>query len=151
MFIVTAKLSKKRALAIVLAVAVAITAIIVLAGRRDQAPESASGALDVVAYLESLGWQVAPEPIEVQEIVIPREWSPVYEAYNVMQQEAGFDLTDYKGRPAVRHTHTVLNYPGQPEGVVADVLVSDGRVIGGAIQSIHLDGFIHGLFPNRSA
>jgi len=151
MFIVTAKLSKKKALAVVLAIALIITAVIILAGRRDSAPGGdAPSALDIVAYLEQLGWQVAPEPIEVQEIVIPRDWGPVYEAYNAMQLEAGFDLTDYKGRPAVRHSYEVLNYPGQAEGVVADVLVSDGRVIGGAIQSIHLDGFIHGLFPNRS-
>ena len=149
MFIVTAKLSKKKALAVVLAIVIVITAAIIFAGRRDQNPEGAPGALNIVAYLENLGWQVTPEPIEVQEILIPREWSPVYQAYNAIQLEAGFDLTDYKGRPAVRHTYEVLNYPGQPDGVVADVLVTDGRVIGGAIQSIHLDGFIHGLFPNR--
>jgi len=152
MFIVTAKLNRKRALAIVLVIAVLIAGIIVLAGHRTQRSEGiqAETAGDIVAYLEAMGWQIAPEPIEVLEILIPKEFNGAYEAYNALQLEAGFDLTAYKGRPATRHTYKVLNYPDQPDGVVADVLVSDGRIIGGNIQSVYLDGFIHGLFPNRS-
>ena len=152
MFIITAKLSKKRAIAIVLALAVVITAIIILAGRHDRAPATiqAQSTADIAAYLEGLGWQISPEPIEVQEILIPREFDAAYETYNAMQQEAGFDLARYKGRPAVRYSWQVLNYPGETEGVVADVLVSDKQIIGGDIRSVHLDGFIHGLFPNRS-
>jgi len=156
MFIVTAKLNRKRALAIVIVIALLLCAAIILAARRDQAanqgnpgvlsPETETAA-DVVAFLENLGWQIGPEPIEVQEILIPREFNQVYEAYNALQQEAGFNLADYKGRPAVRYTHEILNYPGQAEGVVADVLVAEGRIIGGAIQSIQVDGFIHRLFP----
>ncbi|MCL2564030.1 MAG: DUF4830 domain-containing protein [Oscillospiraceae bacterium] len=149
MFIVTAKLSKKRALVIVLVIAVLLTTVIVLAARRDRNTGiEAETAGDVVTFLETLGWQVDPEPIEVAEVLIPREWGEVYEAYNALQLEAGFDLTPHKGRPAVRHTYRVLNYPGQSDGVVVDVLVADGRVIGGGIQSVYLDGFIHGLFPN---
>jgi len=157
MFIVTAKLSKKKALLVIFAIALLLCSIILLAGRRDRAPEGGPNAEGTQvetagqarAYLENLGWQVSAEPIEGQEILIPREWGELYEAYNALQREAGFDLTDYKGRPAVRYTYEILNYPGQTEGVVADVLIADGRVIGGGIQSIHLDGFIHGLFPNR--
>ena len=152
MFIFTAKLNKKKAIVIVLAIALILTAIIVLAGRRDRDTTyiPAETAADIVAYLENLGWQVAPEPIEVQEILIPREFDAVYEAYNVMQIEAGFDLRDHRGRPATRYRWQVLNYPGQTEGVIADVLVSGGYIIGGDIQSVTIDGFIHGLFPNRS-
>ena len=158
MFIVTAKLNRKKALAIVLALALVLCAIIILAGRRDRAAEGTPGTLDapietagdVVAFLENLGWEVVAEPIDIQEVLIPREFGPIYEAYNALQREAGFDLYDHRGRPAVRHTHEILNYPGQSEGVVADVLIADNRVIGGAIQSIHLDGFMHGLFPHRN-
>ena len=153
MFIVTAKLSKKKAVFLILALACILTAVIVLAGRRDRGPDSvdipAETLADIIAYLEGLGWQVAPEPIEAQEVLIPRAFDAVYEAYNAMQLEAGFDLSDYRGRPAIRYRWQVLNYPGQPEGVVADVLVADGQIIGGDIQSTHLDGFIHALFPNR--
>ena len=152
MFIVTAKLNKKRAIAIVLAVALILTAIIILASRRDRDTTEipAQNAAEIVAYLERLGWQVAPEPIEIQEILIPREFDAVYEAYNTMQIEAGFDLRDHRGRPATRYRWQVLNYPDQTDGVIADVLVADGYIIGGDIQSVNIDGFIHGLFPNQS-
>jgi len=150
MFIVTTKLSRKKALAVVLIIAILIATIIILAGHRDQNPAGvqAETASDIVAYLETLGWQVTPDPLEVREVLIPREFTQAYETYNALQLEAGFDLTTYKGRPATQHTYQVLNYPNQPDGVVADVLVSNGRIIGGSIQSVHLDGFIHGLFPN---
>ena len=154
MFIVTAKLNRKKAIAVILAIALAITAIILLAGRRDQSPESPGAteipvetAADIVTFLEYLGWQVSPEPIDIREVLIPREWGQVYEAYNALQLEAGFDLSNHRGRPAMRHTYEILNHPDQTEGVVADVLVANGQIIGGGIQSIHLDGFIHGLFP----
>jgi len=159
-FIVTAKLSKKRAVVIVLAIALLICTVIILAGRRDRASEHGDRPAaerrvqteaDLVSYLESLGWQVDPSPIEVREVLIPREFDHVFEAYNHMQREAGFDLAVYRGLPAVRYTFTITNYPGHYEGVVADLLIADGRIIVGDIQSIHLDGFIHALFPNREA
>ena len=154
MFIVTTKFSKKKALIIVLAIAVVIAAIIILAGRQDQrtdpnAPNTrVENSADILTYLDTLGWQVASEPLEVQEVVIPREFDQIFKTYNALQREAGFDLEDYKGVPVVRHTWQVLNHPEQADGVVADVLVADGRIIGGDVHSTHIDGFMHGLFPH---
>ena len=151
MFIFTAKFNKRKALIIVLALAIILGMVIFIAGRRDQnnapaAPEvRIERAEDVVAYLESLGWQVSPDPIEVQDVLIPREFSAVYEVYNTMQKEAGFDLSNWRGRDAVRFTYQILNYPDHPTGIVADVLVADHLIIGGNIQSIQLDGFMHEL------
>ena len=152
MFIVTAKFSKKKALIIVLILALLLTAIILFAGRRDQTEQNIliERPEDVVTFLESLGWQVDPTPLEMQEVVIPREFNEVFEQYNDMQIEHGFDLRDFKGMAAVRHTYQITNYPGQTEGVVADVLVSEGRVICGNIQSFTVDGFIHGLSENQT-
>lgn len=157
MFILTAKFSKKKAVAIVLALALVLCAIIFLAGRRDQNGEGGLGAVpipveraeDIIEFLNSLGWQVSEEPIEIQEVLIPREFSAAYEAYNALQKKAGFDLTTYSGQDALRYTYRVLNYPGQQEDVVADVLVAKGNVIGGNIQSIRLDGFMHELRPRE--
>ena len=152
MFIVTAKFSKKKALIIVLILAMLLTAIILFAGRRDQGSQVQDIPIenpeDVVTFLETLGWEVNPTPLEMQEVVIPREFNEVFEQYNDMQIEHGFDLRDFRGMAAVRHTYQITNYPGQTEGVVADVLVSEGRVIGGNIQSFTVDGFIHGLSEN---
>ena len=153
MFIVTAKFSKKKALIVVFALALVLFSIIVFAGRRSQGEESniipVEEAQDIINHLESLGWQVNPDPVEVQAVLLPREFSEVFEAYNEMQLALGFDLRNYKGMEAMRYTFAISNYPGHPEGVVADVLVAQNRIIGGDIQSLRLDGFIHGLVPNR--
>jgi len=153
MFIVTAKLNKKKALLIVLAISLVLGAIILIAGRRDQenVQLKVESEIDILAHLEALGWDVVPEALEIQAVLIPREFSEIFEAYNKMQQEAGFDLRDYKGREAVRYTYRVLNHPEQAEGVILDVLVSDGRIIGGDVQSIHHNGFLHGLIPRQGA
>jgi len=159
MFIVTAKLSKKKALLIVLAIAVTISALIFLTGQRDRHNENPQAAptrevhteQDIAAYLETLGWQVAPSPLEVQEILIPREFDHVFEAYNHMQIQAGFDLSNYQGLPALRYTYEIKNHPDQSEGVVADVLIVNNQIVGGDIQSLLQDGFIHGLIPKEGA
>jgi len=153
MFIITAKLSKKRALLIVLALALIIGGIILLAGNRDrnQTHLSIESEADIIAHLADLGWEVAPDALEIQTVLIPREFTELFEHYNDMQKEAGFDLGNYRGHEAVRYTYRILNHPSQTEGVIVDVLVADGRIIGGDLQSIHLDGFIHGLIAREGA
>ena len=155
MFIVTTKFSKKKALIIVLVFALLLTAIILFAGRRDRLDSESQhipieNPNDVVMFLESLGWQVDPNALEVQEVVIPREFNEVFENYNQLQKEHGFNLEDFQGMVAMRYTYQVLNYPDQAQGVVADVLVAQGRVIGGNIQSFTPDGFLYGLIANTA-
>ena len=157
MFIVTAKFSKRKALCIVLALAIVIGAIIFFAGRNGSANEGTLPEAqietpeDVAAFLESLGWQVSQQPLEVQEILIPRSFSDVYLAYNELQIKAGFDLTAWHGMDAVRFTFAIENYPDHPTGIVADVLVADQKIIGGNIQATQLDGFMHELRANENA
>ena len=46
-----------------------------------------------------------------------------------------------------KYTYQILNYPSAEKDdiIKADLLVSDGRVIGGDVYSPKLDGFIIGL------
>ena len=88
MFIYTAKLNRKRAVLAVLILAAVLIAVILLAGSRDQSRAEAAALSAVVrtneervAYLEGLGWQVEAEPLEVQQIVIPKKFTNVYENY----------------------------------------------------------------------
>lgn len=149
MFIFSFKFDKKKAITIVLAVAVIVCAIILFAGHRDSSAGGTSAApvriqseADIVNYLESLGWEVSAEPIEVQQIVIPREFTDVYENYNALQKTQGYDLSNYRGLEAVRYTYEVLNYPGEEGKVVADIIVANEEIIAGDIQSVELGGFM---------
>ena len=161
MFIFTWRFTKLKAVIFVLLLAVVICALVLIAGsgaepaeQSDQAVSAAPAALDGndarVAYLEALGWQVEPEPLEEQTIVIPRQFDGVYSQYHELQLKQGFDLSPYAGLEARRYTYTVLNYPGCAENVVADLIIYRSAVIAGDIHCTALDGFMEGLeYPSE--
>lgn len=150
MFIFSTRLNKKKVVAVILAIAVILCLIIVLAGRgEDRAASGSSTAItsqkDVEVYLKSLGWEIADEPTDIQEIVIPKEFSDVYNKYNDLQKKQGYDLTDHAGTDAVRYTYEILNYSDDNGKVVADIIVSGKKIIGADIQSVQMDGFMQEL------
>lgn len=156
MFIFTAKLNKKKAVLSLILLAVILCAVIVLVGRHDRAAANATADLlaktneQRVAYLESFGWEVETAPVETQSIVIPRQFPAVYEEYNKIQKDQGFDLEDYGGLEATRYTYKVLNYPDYNGDVFADLIIYKNCIIAADIHSITLDGFIHGVeFPEQ--
>jgi hypothetical protein len=155
LFIYTAKFSKKRAVIAVLILGIVLTSVILLVGSRhgDSVETSALSAVvrtneDRVAYLEGFGWKVNAEPIETQNVIIPKTFDGVYETYNALQIQQGFDLSAYGGMEATRYTYQITNYPNSSDQVVADIVVYRNRVIAGDVQSTALDGFMDGLaFP----
>ena len=63
-----------------------------------------------------------------------------------MQLNQGFDLSEYKGKKVTRYTYNVTNYEDESVGIVADMLVCDGRLIGGDICNTSAkDGFLVGF------
>ena len=96
------------------------------------------------AFLESLGWETSVEPVDVREVIIPEEWNSVFEEYNDLQKQQGFDLDKYRGKQATIYTYQILNYDGA-ENVVANLMVFDGRLIAGDVCSAELGGFMQGL------
>ena len=54
-----------------------------------------------------------------------------YAQYLELQNGQGFNLQKYAGKRVKRYTWTVTNYPGQPEGVQAHLLLCRNTVIGG--------------------
>ena len=150
MFVLTFKWNKKTALLIVVAAAVLLCAVIFSIG----ASGSGSGAVgssklktneDRVKFLENLGWEVDETPVSEKKVVIPKEFTDIYNTYNRMQLDQGYDLTQFRGMEAVIYTYTVTNYSGYTGKVVADLYVLNYKVIGGDIHSLAIDGFMHGL------
>lgn len=96
-------------------------------------------------YLASYGWESAQE-FETKELTIPQEWNDVYDAYNEVQLNQGFDLTNFKGKAVTLYTYTITNYENTSEGIVADMLVCDGNLIGGDVCNTSAeDGFLVGF------
>ena len=96
-------------------------------------------------YLESFGWTVEPEPLAVEELLIPEEFDETYTQYLELQSSQGFDLTQYCGKRVKRYTYVITNYPTGETGVQAGLLIYKNTVIGGDVLSPQLGGFIHSL------
>ena len=159
MFIYSAKMNKKKIAAVLIGVAaVVLVLVFVLTGGGDGEPADDPHAAqlellrterleteeDRLRLLASLGWTVG-DPAESTEVRIPAEFSEVYEKYNAIQTEQGLDLADYRGEKVMRYAYRILNHPSGEEAVRATLLVKNGRLIGGDVCSMKLDGFMHGL------
>lgn len=99
---------------------------------------------DRLAYLNGLGWQVSPQPIATEELLIPEQFDDSYQGYLQLQADQGFDLNQYRGKRVKRYTYQLTNYPTQAEPVQIALLVYKNRVVGGQIQSSS-GSFLHGL------
>lgn len=103
-------------------------------------PTAAQGA----AWLREQGWEVDPEPSGEMEVVVPARFDPIYESYNDIQKAQGFDISRYKGETVTKYTYLVKNYPQEPDGVAANLLVYQGRLIAADLCSLELGGFLKG-------
>lgn len=110
----------------------------------DSRIDDSSSVLD---FVSSLGWDVNETPDEIREVIIPSEFDDVYTNYNNIQLSQNYDLSDYCGERVKKWTYTINNYPGYEgeEFIKINILVFDGKVIGGDVCSVKLDGFMHGF------
>lgn len=149
MLVMTAKLDKKKIALIFAAVVVAITALVMLfSGGRDTEPTVSTGVSDNdsrVAFLKSFGWEVITSPTESSQVKIPKESSEIFERYNQLQKNQGYDLSQFAGKTVMRYVYQVRNYPGATEPVYATLLVYKDQVVGGDITDTSAKGKIQGF------
>ena len=62
-------------------------------------------------FLSRYGISVKETPYLAEEIIIPETFDDFYKNYNVLQIESGLNLSDYKGKKAIRFTYEILNFP----------------------------------------
>lgn len=159
MFIMTAKLTKGKIAAAVLALLLVIIGIIALAvsgtGNED-ALTAKIGDIDVsfkniktnddrIAFLTTFGWEVSREAIEIEDVTIPDEFDDVYKQYNELQKSQGLDLSKYRGKSVKRYTYLVSNHPSGENEVYANLLIYKNKIIGGDVCSAKYGGFMHGF------
>lgn len=159
MFVITAKLSKRKAAAIIAGIAVLLAVILLIVSSVNPKTEetAADGSSIEVSYkkikdnparitfLNAFGWEVAENPISIEEVVIPEKFEDVYEDYNELQKSQGLDLEKYQGKTVRRYTYRVMNYEGCDSAVYANLLIYKNRVIGGDVCSSEYKGFMHGF------
>lgn len=155
MFVFSFKASKNKLAAAAIAFTAVFAAALVLFGKTNHPVSKnetavsyrAENSAQRIAFLSQFGWKASAEPSEVREIIIPENFDDGYTEYAQMNKAQGLDLELYKGMRVKRWTYDILNYPGyEGSGTVqANLLVCDGRVIGGDICSLEQNGFIHGF------
>ena len=149
MFVMTAKVDKKKISIVAAAVAALIVMLIIaLTGGKAQttgAELSVSTNDDRVQFLSSHGWEVVTSPVETSQVRIPSNASEVFSRYNALQKTMGYDLSQYAGKTVMRYVYTIKNYPGATEPVYATILICDNRIIGGDVTNTAATGKIQGF------
>ena len=160
MFVYSVKTSKSKIIVLAAALVAIVIAIAAVMGKGEKpaaADDSAisykaENAAERAAFLSQFGWKIAEDPVEISEVIIPNDFDAGYVEYAEMNKAQGLDLEPYKGMRAKRWTYNILNYPGlenQAGLVQANLLIFEGRVIGGDVCSLDKNGFIHGfVFPS---
>lgn len=155
MKVLTVKLRPKMALGLICIAAGVLVVLLTFAAGHVQTNRSAPSAAkpagaacaDCAAgakLLTDMGWQVGDS--NQKTITVPRNWDTVYTDYNALQKQQGYDLTPYKGKQVQLYTYEITNYTGYDQGIVADLLVYEGRVIGSDLCNTSAkDGFMLGL------
>jgi len=164
MFIYSLKASTLKFIAVVvISIGLLITLISIIPGGGETVyAASNSGQSDVkinykniktnddrINFLKQFGWEVNPEPVEMAEIFIPKDFDAIYSKYNDVQKAQFLNLEKYKNKAVKRYTYEITEYPQYNGTVYANVLVYKEKVVGGDICSAELNGFMHGFDKNN--
>jgi hypothetical protein len=145
MMVMTAKVDKKKILIILAAVVVVIAGIFLIFGVGDSAPTVSTGVANNdarVAFLKSFGWDVTTSPVESGQVRIPEAGNEVFDRYNTLQKNQGYDLSAYAGKTVMRYVYQINNFPSASAPVYATLLVYKNQVIGGDVTDTSAKGAI---------
>lgn len=102
---------------------------------------SAQNNAERIAFLKSFKVDCKTEPSEIREVVIPTDFSGIFDEYQAAQIKQGFSLEELKGCRVKRFTYDIN---GENDGkCIAEMLVKDGKIV--AAARINLEN--GGIFP----
>ena len=88
---------------------------------------------DRANYAKTLGYSISADSETVQNIVIPAVFGSVYENYNALQKQCGFDLSLYKGEDAVQYTYIITDYTDDSgntlDNIRMNLIIVSGRIV----------------------
>ena len=138
-------ITRRRMALMSLALGLVIGSALLLAGcfGGDKETEVITAATNEerVAYLEALGWQVEPQPIETLDLQLPEKLEGEWDAYAKLQKGQGLPFSEFAGQAVKRYTYTVTNYPDIPQGVQANLYLWGDQIIGGDVIFTGQGGF----------
>ena len=151
MLFMTAKVDKKKLIAILAAIAAVLALLLMFTGGGDDTNTAATASQSMatndarVQFLKDFGWDVAASPVESGQVKIPEASSQVFDRYNALQKSQGYDLSRFAGKTVMRYVYKIKNYPGATDPVYATLLVYKDQVIGGDVTDTSAKGVIRGF------
>lgn len=147
MFVKSFKVKKSSFAILVISACIIVVAVIiaVVAGKQNKVVYTLKTEKARQEFFKEMGWEVSAEYDECKVVIIPEKFNDVYENYNKLQKEQGFDLEKFKGKTVEIYTYRVKNYPDHEENIVANLMVYEGELIGGDVSCVEIDGFMQGL------
>ena len=140
--------TKRSRLPLVLGLLLLTAAVIWLGWRLIRSGESGiQGETEQqrISYIESFGWDAGITRVDVKEIRIPVDFDEVYEEYNDIQRQQGFDLRRYRAHSVRQYTYEISRTDDDPVPMLAHLLVENGIIIGADITSAQAGGFTGAL------
>lgn len=140
--------TKRSRLSLVLGLLLVAAAVIWLGWRLIRSGESGiPGETEQqrISYIESFGWDAGITRVDVKEIRIPVDFDEVYEEYNDIQRQQGFDLRRYRAHSVRQYTYEISRTDDDPVPMLAHLLVENGVIIGADITSAQAGGFTGAL------
>lgn len=154
MFVWSFKLNKRELIiaAAGMALFIILAAVLLVRGgafrsRDSGAEQCAATPRERAEYLENLGWEIEETPLSVREVMIPQVFDGRFEEYSSLQSSQGFDIEKLRGSRVKLYTYRVTNYPVENQSMVAELLVRNGRIVGGDICQAGEDGLMQGFDP----
>ena len=125
MKVLSIRLSKKRGCVFLLVIILIIALLMssALGGKKISQQHLQQTCLE---FLENRGWEVDADSEMVDEIQIPLNFSSVYQEYNQIQKEQGFDLEEYRGEVCKRFRYSAT---GLNEGKEVEIYLYKGEII----------------------
>lgn len=95
-----------------------------------------------VDYINSLGLTIKSDTAAEKQVTIPQSFSSVYNNYNSLQKKADFNLEGFKGANVTLYTYIIEPPKDYTGNWACNILVYNGRIIGGDISSSELGGYM---------
>lgn len=101
----------------------------------------------IISYLNSYGITVEKKPVQISHLTIPNTFDKIYESYNAIQAEAGFNLENYKGKAVIKYTYRIIN--SEPEALV-NVFLYSNEIIAADISRQGSEGFVKPIVSQKN-
>ena len=94
-----------------------------------------------IDFIKNLGLVPNETLVEEKTLLIPEKFTDVWNRYNEIQKAAGYDLSLFSGKIPTLYKYEISDFKDGSSAYI-NIIILDGKVIGGDISSTELNGFM---------